>query len=366
MADGLLDELKKTNITLESGKNKDGKYEALYSFGGRSFSIFDADTMDLVFDSGSQFEKITSEALPEYFNTSNDEVKYDKRSSAKGPEPETVVTGVIDDVKYAFIALERISGIMVYDLSKPEKPEFVTFISSRDYSEDVKGDVSPEGLQFIPAKSSPTGYPLLAATHEVSGTVAVYEFGGKEMKPEKPFKFKDVDHSNWAYKHVNHLYQKGIINGVTDTAFAPGKSITRVEFAALLGRSLNLPVSSESKPFTDVPEWAEKEVHALFDANIVKGTEKGKFASNEPISREQMATMLVRAYEYTKETTIEVKNEKVYTDANQISPSALEAVQKVSQTGMMEGFTTNEFAPKKSATRAQVAKVLSVLIENLQ
>ena len=117
-----------------------------------------------------------------------------------------------------------------------------------------------------------------------------------------------------------------------------------------------MPVSSEGKPFTDVPEWAEKEVHALFDANIVKGTEKGKFASNEPISREQMAAMLVRAYEYTKGTTIEVKNEKVYADANQISQSALESVQKVNQTGMMVGITTNEFAPKQSATRAQAGK----------
>ena len=80
VADGLLDELAKTKITLENGKNGDGKYEALYTYGGRSFSIFDADTMELVFDSGSEFEKITAEALPEYFNTSNDEISYDKRS----------------------------------------------------------------------------------------------------------------------------------------------------------------------------------------------------------------------------------------------------------------------------------------------
>ena len=116
VADGLLDELAKTNITLENGKNADGKYEALYTYGGRSFSIFDADTMELVFDSGSEFEEITADALPEYFNTSNDEISYDKRSSSKGPEPETVVTGEIDGVKYAFIALERTSGIMVYNL----------------------------------------------------------------------------------------------------------------------------------------------------------------------------------------------------------------------------------------------------------
>ena len=139
VADGLFDEMKKTNITTEMGKNEEGKYEALYSYGGRSFSIFDADTMELVYDSGSDFEKITAEAMPEYFNTNNDEIAYDKRSSAKGPEPETVVTGVIDNVTYAFIALERFSGIMVYDLSNPEKPNFITMVSSRDYTRMSKG-----------------------------------------------------------------------------------------------------------------------------------------------------------------------------------------------------------------------------------
>nr|WP_236823062.1 choice-of-anchor I family protein [Bhargavaea massiliensis] len=179
---GLLDELADTKITLENGLNGDGEYEALYTYGGRSFSIFDAKTMELVYDSGNEFEKITSKALPEFFNTTNDEIEYDGRSSSKGPEPETVVTGDINGTTYAFIALERTSGIMVYDLSRPEKPRFVTFITSRDFSEDVKGDVSPEGLQFIPADTSPTGKPLLAATHEVSGTVAVYEFESNRGK----------------------------------------------------------------------------------------------------------------------------------------------------------------------------------------
>ncbi|WP_424237620.1 choice-of-anchor I family protein [Bhargavaea ginsengi] len=179
---GMLDELADTKITLENGKAADGTYEALYSYGGRSFSIFDAETMELVYDSGNEFEKITSKALPEFFNTTNDEIAYDDRSSSKGPEPETVVTGDINGKTYAFIALERTSGIMVYDLSRPEKPKFVTFITSRDFSEDVKGDVSPEGLQFIPADASPTGKPLLAATHEVSGTVAVYEFESTKGK----------------------------------------------------------------------------------------------------------------------------------------------------------------------------------------
>ncbi|MGJ9458153.1 choice-of-anchor I family protein [Oceanobacillus sp. CF4.6] len=176
---GLLDELGKTNITLEAGKNEEGIYESLHTYGARSFSIFDAETMELIYDSGSEFERITAEALPEHFNTNNDELKYDGRSDAKGPEPETIVSGEIDGTTYAFIALERFSGIMVYDLSNPLKPEFTKLISSRDFSEDVKGDVSPEGLQFIPAEQSPTGNDLLAATHEVSGTVAVYEFNGK-------------------------------------------------------------------------------------------------------------------------------------------------------------------------------------------
>lgn len=179
---GLLEKLADTNITLENGQNEDGVYESLHTYGARSFTIFDAETMELVFDSGSDFERIIADAMPDHFNTNNDELKFDGRSDAKGPEPETVVYGKVDETPYAFIALERFSGIMVYDLSNPMNPEFVSLISSRDFNDDVAGDVSPEGLQFIPAEESPTKKALLAATHEVSGTVAVYEFNGKDIK----------------------------------------------------------------------------------------------------------------------------------------------------------------------------------------
>lgn len=184
-----LKKLKDFKVTIESGKNPEEKFEALYGFGGRSFSIFEAESMELVYDSGNDFETIIAEAAPEYFNIDNEEVKVDDRSKSKGPEPETAITGVINGTTYAFIALERFGGIIVYDVSSPSTPEFVTLLSSRDFSvtefagdltgDDAgvfAGDVSPEGLQFIPANQSPTGKALLAATHEVSGTVAVYEF----------------------------------------------------------------------------------------------------------------------------------------------------------------------------------------------
>ncbi|QUG40562.1 choice-of-anchor I family protein [Psychrobacillus sp. INOP01] len=180
-------------VTIENGLSEDKTvYEALYGYGGRSFSIFNADTMELAFDSGSDFESIIANdpRLKQYFNVSNNNVEVDDRSNSKGPEPESVVTGEMNGKNYAFIALERISGIMVYDLTNPSSPEFVTFITSRDFSQDIAGDVAPEGLRFIPASESPTGNALLAVTHEMSGTVAVYEFEGTAI-PVTPVPAED-------------------------------------------------------------------------------------------------------------------------------------------------------------------------------
>jgi len=165
-------------------------YENLYAYGGRSFSIFDEDGK-LVWDSGDQFEQHLAQVNPDWFNSDHAERNFDNRSDNKGPEPEGVTLGKISGKTYAFIGLERIGGVMVYDVSKPDAPAFVTYVNSRDFSVDTDavdqdanpsaaGDLGPEGLVFISAEDSPNGKPLLVVGNEVSGTTAVYEIKLKD------------------------------------------------------------------------------------------------------------------------------------------------------------------------------------------
>ena len=164
-----------------------------YIFGGRTFTIFRVteDGLEEVFTSGSDFESLTAELYPEFYNASNDNAVLDDRSGKKGPEAESITTGVINGRTYAFTALERTGGVMMYDVTSPERAEFVDYINSRDFRSVVEGsevyedgeldkwvtggDVAPEGLAFIAASASPTGRAMLLAACEVSGTVAVYE-----------------------------------------------------------------------------------------------------------------------------------------------------------------------------------------------
>ncbi|NJL61354.1 MAG: DUF4114 domain-containing protein [Methylacidiphilales bacterium] len=147
----------------------DGDFDKIYTFGGRSFSIWD-DTGKLVFDSGDQLEQITKTQTPTLFNANDGKATdVDTRSDDKGPEPESVVVGYVSGKPYGFIGLERAGGgVMVYDLSNPTKPEFVQYIRTET-------DISPEGLKFISAADSPNGKPLLAVSNEVSKTATLYE-----------------------------------------------------------------------------------------------------------------------------------------------------------------------------------------------
>jgi hypothetical protein len=158
--------------------DQDGDFDALYAYGGRSFSIWDA-SGQLVFDSGGDFEQITASAFPAFFNASNANNNFDDRSDDKGPEPEDVALGVVEGRTYAFIGLERIGGVMVYDVTDPSSPSFVQYINNRDFTQPVNSaaakDLGPEGMVSISAHDSPTHTPLLVVAHEVSGTTTIFE-----------------------------------------------------------------------------------------------------------------------------------------------------------------------------------------------
>jgi len=154
-------------------------YNGLFMYGARSFSIWDVEKLgtdeQLVFDSKDDFEQIVKQELPELFNSNHDENKFDNRSDDKGPEPEYVELGEVNGEQYAFVGLERQSALVVYNVTNPESPLFVSFVNMRDVEREGEGDLGPEGLRFIPAADSPTGTPLLLTGNEVSGTLAIFE-----------------------------------------------------------------------------------------------------------------------------------------------------------------------------------------------
>jgi DNA-binding beta-propeller fold protein YncE len=176
----------RTIVTTATGDiDSDDAFEALYSFGARSFSIRTI-SGTLVFDSGDTFEQITAVAFPNDFNSDNSENQsFDSRSDAKGPEPEGITIGTVQGRTYAFIGLERIGGVMVYDVTNPQAPEFVTYVNNRDFSVELgsaptpdqvraAGDLGPEGLLFIPAADSPIGFALIVVANEVSGSTSMF------------------------------------------------------------------------------------------------------------------------------------------------------------------------------------------------
>ena len=161
----------------------DGDVDELFAFGARSFTIWDTRTFQPVYDSGNEFEVITANRFGELgFNANNDENGFDARSDDKGPEPEGLALGVVDGRTYAFIGLERVGGIMIYDVTTPESARFVQYVNDRDFSAGQAeleageaGDLGPEGIDFVPAEDSPRGVPLLIVGHEITGDVVIYE-----------------------------------------------------------------------------------------------------------------------------------------------------------------------------------------------
>lgn len=154
-----------------TGKNPAGLCTELYSFGARSFSIWSSDVVRQ-FDSGDDFEQRTKALSNVNFNASHNNNTLDSRSPSKGPEPEGVVIGRFGTKTFAFIGLERVGGIMVYDVSNPSAPIHVTYLNTRN---GATGDRGPEGLTLIPADQSPNGKDLLIVGNEESGTTVVFQ-----------------------------------------------------------------------------------------------------------------------------------------------------------------------------------------------
>ena len=167
-------------VTNALGKNADDEYDSLYAYGARSFTIWDENGL-VVFDSGDEIERITAAIHGSAFNNNEDENEGDTRSDAKGPEPEALAIGQVGSQTYAFVGLERMGSIVVYNITNPFEAKFVDYFVNRGLIEgaDISGDLAPEGMRFIAAEDSPNGQALLVIGNEISGSVAIWQIEEK-------------------------------------------------------------------------------------------------------------------------------------------------------------------------------------------
>jgi len=175
--------------------------------------------------------------------------------------------------------------------------------------------------------------------------------------------FTDVPAGHWASGAIKMLAAMQLISGKTATTFAPEDNITRAEFAALLSRALGLK-ATKAAPFTDVKagSWYAEAVAAVYEAGIIRGRSAKLFAPDATITREEMALMIVRAYEWREKTVVEPGNAS-FRDESAIAQWAQEAVRKGAAVGLFGGRGNNSFVPKGNLTRAESARLILSLVE---
>ncbi len=166
-------------VTRADGLRADGScYEAIYAFGARSFSIYN-DKLEQIYDSGSDIERIIAAVNPANFNANHTANGAEPRSDNKGPEPEAVAVAQLWGRAYAFVGLERVGGIMLYDITNPYQPQFMQYLNHRNFAAQPGTpealDLGLEDIVIIPAQDSPIrGVPLLVTANEVSGTTSLF------------------------------------------------------------------------------------------------------------------------------------------------------------------------------------------------
>lgn len=180
----------------------------------------------------------------------------------------------------------------------------------------------------------------------------------------------DIDESaSYARESIIKLTNEGIIQGDEKGNFNPKDIITRAEMVALIVwvLGINTEIEVEKNTFVDVPlnHWSSKYIEAAYREGIVKGIGSDKFGRDKLTTREEMATMFVRALNIVDEdTTIEYKNINNLSDGENISSWAKREVELTLGTDIMKGISSSEFAPKDYAKREQVAVVVDRFITN--
>ena len=203
-------------------------------------------------------------------------------------------------------------------------------------------------------------------TEKVTKNFTLYAKWTEKDNGEWKNPFTDVKENDWFYDSVKYAYENDLMKGISNTEFAPDSDVTRAMFVTVIYRMENEPQTGKCA-FTDVESgsYYENAVAWANENGIVSGISEECFAPNEPITREQMAAIIYR-YAAFKGYDITTSSSTSYTDNDNISDYAKNAVIWAAEKSVMTGNTDGSFAPKANTTRAQAASVFMRMVENLK
>ena len=211
----------------------------------------------------------------------------------------------------------------------------------------------------------------VAVTEQADGTYTVTMPNGQVTVTvtfaETPLPFTDVTEGDWFYDAVRYAYETGLMDGVGDSLFAPNSETTRAQLVTILYRLEGEPEVSGTSGFTDVEAgtWYTDAVAWAAANGIVNGVSETEFAPGKDITREQLATILFR-YAEAKGYDVSARADlSAYTDADQIQSYAAESVAWAVAEGLIQGFEDNTLRPAGNATRAQIATILMRFCEGV-
>ena len=276
--------------------------------------------------------------------------------------PPAVVTPtyppVIEDTEHGTVSVTP---------ANPRQGSTVTVTPKPETGYEVAG-VTVTDRSGNPVKVTDNGdgtYSFTQPAGKVTISVAYVCDGLTDNCPS--YHLADVDTSAWYHLAVDFVVENGLMSGYGNGSFGPNDTLTRAELAQILYNKEDRPSVSGSV-FTDVADgaWYANAVNWANRNGIVTGYGSGKFGPGDPVTREQMATILYRylaakGYDITARADL-----SGYTDAGQISAYATEAMSWANAVGLLTGETPTTLVPQGNATRAQVATILMRFCESLE
>lgn len=345
---------KKPEVKVEISALSDAKPKASARLQSGSLKELSESSKPLVIQSGSTEVMIPNKVL--------------KDISGSSPESATISVGMTKstDINGAVSATFEFTITTV----KGGKTTTVTsFAEPVELTVPVTGEVKdPRKAAAYYVNESTKGLDYVGGKYEKEKFVFKTNHFSKFVVVENNKTFADIQ-KHWAKDQIEVLASRTIASGSTDTIFNPEGKVTRAEFAVFIARALNLPLEGYKGTFKDVKDskaWAYAGVEAAYRAGIVTGKTKDTFDPDAVITREEIATMVMRAVHYQNaEQVKDVDTSKVFSDDNQIGAFAKEAVKQAVGLGIITGKSGNTFDPKASATRAEAAVLLYRALDKL-